>query len=129
MIPSLNPLNTYTMLGPTAFGTASGPYNGTDPDFVSYPVEGADYYAGRGHIQTIFINVTGFVGNIEVRGSLDTLAQSANYAELDKFISAGAGTTPSTGTFPITVEGNFVWVQSRITDFSAGVINSIVISY
>lgn len=126
---SLNPLNTYTMLGNTTYGVANGPYNGTATDFLSYPVEGASYYAGRGHIQTIFIDVTGFVGNIELKGSLDTLAQDAKYAHLDAFVSSGGNTTPSTGVFPITVEGNFVWLQSNITDYTAGNINSITISY
>lgn len=117
------------MLGNTTFGTANGPYNGTATDFISYPVEGAAYYAGRGHIQTVFIDVTGFVGNIEVKGSLDTLAQDAKYARLDDFVHAGANTTPATGVFPIIFEGNFVWIQSAITDYTAGNINSITIAY
>lgn len=126
---SLNPLNTYTMLGNTTHGVANGPYNGTSTDFISYPVEGASYYAGRGHIQVVFIDVTAFVGNIEIRGSLDTLAQDAKYAQLDTFIASGANTTPQTGVFPITVEGNFVWLESAIIDYATGNINSITISY
>jgi len=126
---SLNPLNTYTMLGNTTYGTANGPYNGTATAFTSYPVEAAAYYGGRGYIQTVFIDVTGFVGNIDIRGSLDSLAQEAKYALLDTYVSSGANTTPTTGVFPVIVEGNFVWIDSKITNFTAGTINSITIAY
>lgn len=114
------------MLGATTYGVANGNYNGTSTDFVGNVVQAANYYGGRGSMQTITINVTNFVGTIDLKGSLNDPLNEALWFKTDNF---GNAMTATTGVFPITVIGNFVWMVPEIKDFTAGTINSITISY
>jgi hypothetical protein len=36
---------------------------------------------------------------------------------------------PTTEYHPVSITGNFVWIRAEITDFDAGTINQITITY
>jgi hypothetical protein len=115
-------ITTLTLLTNVVYGTPSGPYDGSSQDWVSAAVKAADYYQGRGGIQTIGFAVTGFVGEIVIEATLDTDADSAAWFDVLNFDDATAQRSES-------VIGNFTWIRARVVDFAAGTINSITINY
>ena len=120
-------INTNTILGPTVYGTPSGNYDGSSQDWYSDPVQAADFFRGRGGLQTVLFSVAGFEGQITVEATLDTLPDTA--AWFDTYAFGDGSTTPLTDYHPANITGNFVWMRLRVTGFSGGTINSVTISY
>jgi hypothetical protein len=108
------------------YGSASGNYDGSSQDWVSDAVPAANYYGGQGAVQTITYRLQDFVGHIIIRATLNDLQESAPWFDIATY---GNGTTPDTGTIPVTVMGNFTWIRAEITDFSAGTIQAITVAY
>jgi hypothetical protein len=121
-------ITTETLLDTTTYGVPSGNYDGSSLDFLSDIVTGGDYYQGRsvGGLQTITIRVNGFVGNIKIEATLNDDPTEAFWFPVHSF---GDGSSIETGTFPINIIGNFVWVRAEIIDFTAGTIESIFITF
>ena len=118
-------LTTETLLGTTVYGTASGNYDGSSQDFFSDVVRAADYYQGQGNIQTVTIQVEGFVGRIRLQASLNDDPAAAAWFEVYDFERL----FPTTDLHPVSLIGNYVWMRAEITDFSQGTIQTISISY
>jgi hypothetical protein len=116
---------TKTILDTTTYGTASGNYDGSSSDFNSNAVIAVNYYAGQGSIQTVTIQITNFVGKITLQASLNDTVESAKWFDVYEYEHL----TPRTDLHPVSLTGNFVWMRAKITDFEAGTINSITISY
>ena len=113
-------MNSYT----TQTLVANVVYSGTDA-FVSNVVPAANYYGGQGAIQTLLFDLTNFQGNIVVQATLNDLQESAPWFEITNVIVANAVTQVTSNT----VIGNFTWIRAEITDFVAGNINLISVSY
>lgn len=118
--------STLTVVGNTVYGTPSGNYDGSSLDFFSDAVPAANYYGGQGSTQTITYRLQGFVGRITMEATLNDLKDSAPWFEIDQF---GDAEVADTGIFSATVVGNFSWIRARITDFTAGTIESITVAY
>jgi hypothetical protein len=118
--------STLTLVGNTVYGTPSGNYDGSSQDFFSDAVSAANYYGGQGSLQTITYRLSGFVGIITMEATLNDEQDSAPWFELATF---GDGTTPDSGIFSDSVVGNFTWIRARITEFTAGTIESITVAY
>ena len=119
-------ITTETILGTTVHGTPAGNYDGSSQDWFSDAVKAADYYRGRGGLQTIKFDLNGFQGRMTLQATLHSDAPNANWFttyELD------ATVVPVTDIIPQTVLGNFTWMRVEITGFEAGTINSITITY
>lgn len=118
-------MTTQTILDTTVYGTPSGNYDGSSQDWSSDPVTAANYYRGRGGIQTITFSVTAFVGTMYLEACLDE-----NPAEANWFVTYTYGSnSPLTDQHPETVTGNFTWMRVRVDNFDAGTINSVTITY
>lgn len=118
--------STLTLVGDTVHGTPSGNYDGSSLDFYSDAVPAANYYGGQGSTQTITYRLSGFVGTITMEATLNDLQESAPWFTIATF---GDGLAPDTGIFSDTIVGNFTWIRARITDFTAGTIESITVAY
>lgn len=118
-------VTTKSILPTTVYGQAVGNYDGSSLDWSSDPVQAAEYYRGRGGIQTIVFDTTDFAGTMYLEACLDTLADSA--AWFTTFVYGNG--TPLTDRHPETVLGNFVWMRVRVEGFTGGTINSVTISY
>ena len=46
-------VNTNTILSSTVYGTPSGNYDGSSQDWYSDAVQAADFFRGRGGLQTV----------------------------------------------------------------------------
>jgi hypothetical protein len=108
------------------YGTASGNYDGSSQSFYSNVVPAANYYAGNGSIQTLGYRLTGFVGIITVQATLNDLPDQAVWFNISL---RGDGSTEDFGMTSETVTGNFTWIRAYVTDFDAGIINSVNVSY
>jgi hypothetical protein len=119
-------VTTETIIGRTVDGTASGNYDGSSQDFTSDPVKAANYYRGRGSLQTVTFDVAGFQGTMHLEGTLDHAPENAVWFKTFDYNPGGA---PITDRYPETVIGNFTWMRVRVTGFAAGTINFVKIDY
>jgi hypothetical protein len=118
-------LTNETILSSTTYGTPSGNYDGSSQDFLSEVKRAANYYQGQGSIQTVTIQVQGFVGRIRLQASLNDDPVAALWFEVYDYDRV----SPTTDYHPVSLVGNYVWMRAEITDFSAGTIQTISISY
>ena len=117
---------TKTILANVEHGVPSGRYDGSSLDWYSDVVQAADYYRGRGGLQTLTFRVNNFVGRIYVEATLDTVSETAHWFRTYEY---GDDITPRTDTHPETIQGNFVWIRLHIVGFDSGTIESVTISY
>ena len=115
------------MLGTIEYGEPSGNYDGSSQDWSSDAVTAANYYRGRGGVQTITFSVAGFEGTMSLEACLDEDPAEANW--FDTYIYGDGSTMPLTDYHPATVTGNFTWMRVRVEGFSGGTINSVTITY
>lgn len=119
-------LTTETFLPSTTFGTPSGNYDGTTPDFIGNAIPAANYYGGQGSVQTAIITTTGFTGVITFQATLGSLYQQAAWFDIATYGNASA---PTTDTATVNLVGNFVWIRAAVTEFTAGTINSATVIF
>ena len=118
-------ITSQTMVTTTSQGTPNGNYNGSSTEFASTKVEGAGYYNRNSGLHTFTYTLSGFTGTIQLQGSLEETPSESDWFELD--------TTPtyvlnsSTDTF--NVDGLFVWLRVKVTSFTAGTINKVLVRY
>lgn len=119
-------ITTATILGATVHGTASGNYDGSSLDWASDAAQAANYYQGRGSVQTITFDLTGFEGELVLEATLDATAETATWFETYRITAVG---TPLTEHRVATVTGNFTWMRVHVLGFEAGTINFVNITY
>ena len=120
-------LTNEPLLPLTVYGTPSGNYNGSSPDFIGNAVIASSYYGHRGTgLQTVVLQVTNFVGVINLRATLNDWTEQAMWFDVDTY---GNVATPTTATTAINLPGNFVWIRAEVTEFTAGTINSATVIF
>jgi hypothetical protein len=117
---------TQLMLANIEYGQASGNYDGSSQLFYSNAVPAANYYAGNGNIQTLFYNLSNFIGTITIQATLNDLPEQAKWIDISQ---RGDGVTPDTGLTSSTVTGNFSWIRAQVEQFDAGTITAVSIVY
>jgi hypothetical protein len=120
-------MTTRTILGTTVYGQPSGNYDGSSQDWFSDPVTAANYYRGRGGVQTIIFSVVGFEGTMYLDACLNEDPAEADW--FNTYIYGDGSTLPITDYHPATVTGNFTWMRIRVEGFSGGTINDVTITY
>jgi hypothetical protein len=113
---------TQTMLSNVVFGQASGNYDGSSQLFYSNAVPAANYYGGNGSIQTLFYNLSNFVGVITIQATLNDLPEQAQWIDISE---RGDGVNPDSGLTSATVTGNFSWLRARVDGFDGGTITGV----
>ena len=117
---------TQALLTAVTHGTPSGNYDGSSQDWFSDAVKAADYYRGRGGVQTIGFRVTGFQGTITIEATLDMDPDSAAWFST---LTYGDASTVITQTLSESVVGNFTWLRARVEHFESGTINTVTVTY
>jgi hypothetical protein len=117
---------TQALLTAVTHGTPSGNYDGSSQDWFSNAVKAADYYRGRGGVQTIGFSVTGFQGTITIEATLDMDPDSAAWFNT---LTYGNASTVITQTLSESVVGNFTWLRARVEHFESGTINTVTATY
>lgn len=116
-----------TVLPLTEYGIPSGNYDGTNPSFSGNPVTAAAYYRAQG-LQTVRYDLTEFDGNIVIEATLDSAPslENINWFPVYEILTAG---TPITASSSADVVGNFTWIRARVSEFTAGAIDTITLVY
>lgn len=120
-------MTTQVLLGSTTYGVPSGNYDGSSEDWAGDAATAANYYRGRGGLQTMTITVTNFEGILDLEATLDSDPNTATWFSTYEF---GDGSTmPVTDHRIVTITGNFTWMRVRVSLFSAGTINTVTMTY
>lgn len=120
-------LTNEPLLPLTVYGTPSGNYNGSSPDFIGNAVIASSYYGHRGTgLQTVVLQVTDFVGVINLQATLNDWTEQAMWFDVDTY---GNGANTTTATTAINLPGNFVWIRAKVTEFTSGTINSATVIF
>jgi len=118
---------TLQLLPTTTYGTPSGNYDGMSSFFAGDPQQAADYYGGFGQLQTIAFFLNGFQGVITIQATLDTSpTEDSEWFTADVFDSSSSATT---NNFPVNITGNFTWIRAFVSNFQAGTITKLMVSY
>jgi hypothetical protein len=120
-------LTTETLLARTVYGVPSGNYDGSSQDFYGDPRPAANYFRGRGPLQTVTYDFSGFVGEIVVEATLDADPAEAVWVPVDE-IGADSSTQFS-GRYSTNLIGNYTWLRVHVLDFSDNIIDSITVTY
>ena len=120
-------ITTQTVLSAVVYGEPSGNYDGSSQDWLSDAVPAANYYQGRGGLQTVTFRVTGFEGIIYVEATLDTVPETAAWFTTYSF--GDGSSTPLTDYHPASITGNFTWLRCRVEAFSGGTIDFVTVAY
>lgn len=120
-------MTTEVLISNTVYGTPSGNYDGSSQDWISVPGKAANYYRGRGSVQTINTEFTAFVGICTIEVTLDSNPEDATWFGVD--LAFGNGATPLTQSRSDAVLGNFTWIRARIDNFTAGSIVGVSAVY
>jgi hypothetical protein len=118
---------TLQLLPTTSHGTPSGNYDGSSLDFDGVQQQAANYYGGFGSLQTIAFFLSGFQGRVRIQASLDS--SPTTDAQWFQISDVDSTTTSTTANFSRNINGNFVWIRARVTNFEAGNIEKIMMSY
>jgi hypothetical protein len=119
-------MTTQALLTAVTHGTPSGNYDGSSQDWFSDAVKAADYYRGRGGVQTMGFSVTGFQGTITIEATLDMDPDSAAWFNT---LVYGDASTVTTQNISESVVGNFTWLRARVEHFESGTINTLTVTY
>jgi hypothetical protein len=118
---------TLQLLPTTTFGTPSGNYDGSSLDFNGVEQQAANYYGGFGGLQTIAFFLNAFQGRIIIQATLESVpAVDEDWFRVNDFDSTQS---PTTNNFSTNITGNFTWIRARVTDFEAGSIEKVMMSY
>lgn len=109
----------------TQRGTPSGNYDGTVVPFAGVAQKAQAYYNGKS-AATVALFLNGFVGVVEIQGTLESDPQTTNWVTL---ATVGDNVTPLTSNTAQDVVGNLVWVRAEVKRFTSGAINKATVSY
>lgn len=118
-----------TLLPTTTFGTETGNYNGSDAAFNSDKVKGDGYYGFGDGVHTVQLRVTNFIGTVQIQASLVTDPADSDFADITTAVLTGDGSTAITNGYFYNFTGNYVWIRAKVTEFTAGTINSVVMMH
>ena len=117
---------TLQLLPTTTHGTPSGTYDGSSLSFAGPRQKAADYYGGYGDLQTVAFFLAEFVGSITIEATLDELpAADSNWFAVADYSAA----TPTTENFSRNIVGNYTWIRATVSNFTAGTISKLALSY
>lgn len=122
-------INTVTLIPTTIHGVPSGNYDGSSQDFIGDPQKAANYYFGRGGLQTVWFRVRDFVGAITIQATLDADPVAARWFNCTTYGDDSTGGSAISDIYPVNIQGNFVWIRASVTNFQAGTIDSVTADY
>jgi hypothetical protein len=114
--------------------------------YNSERIKGEGYFGSNDGLHTAYWNVTGFIGTIEIQGTLASEPNEADWFTIKLIdpriryivdttggvsifgVSSSRYTITTTATKVYNFNGNFVWIRGRISEFTQGVMTGISIN-
>ena len=123
-------ITTVTLLPSTTYGTPSGNYDGSSEDFIGDPQKAANYYRGRGSIQTIRWVFRGVQAEVVIQATLDNDPADSRWFSVAAYgDGSSADSSTITDTYIQAVMGNFTWLRAVVTNFKDGTIEVVQATY
>ena len=123
-------MTTKTILATTVYGVPSGNYDGSSQDWSSDPVTAANYYRGRGGVQTIQWRFIGVQGDVTIQATLDADPATVQWFDVTSYGDGStADSTTITDVHYDSVLGNFTWLRAVVTNFTDGTIELVSATY
>ena len=106
--------------------------------------KGDGYYGRSDGLHTVQVNLSGFLGNIEVQGTLEINPTDADYFPIllgngQKVDTSGKVsintvtkleyTANETSSKSYNFTGNYVWIRAKISNWTDGTVNSIQLNH
>jgi hypothetical protein len=108
----------------------SGNYDGSSEDFIGDPQKAANYYLGRGGIQTLRWVFRGVQGEVSIQATLDNDPVDSRWFDIAAYgDGSSADSSTITDTYIQAVVGNFTWLRAVVTNFKDGVIETVQATY
>lgn len=144
-MPALSQNLTFTVNSSTSVlldypntGTTALLYN-------SNRIKGDGYFGGSDGFHTVQLQVTNFIGKVQVQGTLSTSPAEADWFTVklgvnsftvdttglvsESSISSVDYTQASTDIKSYNFSGNYVWLRAKVSNWTQGAVNSISINY
>ena len=121
---------TVILLPSTIHGVPSDNYDGSSQDFVGTPAKAANYYRGRGGVQTIQWRFIGVQGDVTIQATLDADPATVQWFDVTSYGDGStADSTTITDVHYDSVLGNFTWLRAVVTNFTDGTIELVSATY
>lgn len=120
-------LHSKSIVSNIIYGVPSDHYDGTS-SFYSASTCASGYYGGFSEYQTVTLDVSNFIGAIDIQASLNSDPSTASYFSVQS-VPIISSNVAITDTFTTTVVGNFVLLRIAVSNFSSGIINSVSVTY
>jgi len=139
------PSNSVTILS-----NQSHPQDSSTQTLSSDKYKGDGYYSRSDGLHTVQFNLDDFTGTIVIEGTLAIDPQSSDWFSVELFTNTSvAGTVDTTGAVStgnvVTLSslsyvsetsnnnynftGNYIWVRAKITNWTDGTVNSILLNH
>ena len=104
--------------------TYLNPGNGAPYTVIGNSQPAAAYYLGNQDLQTVNINLTNCTGNVVIEATLASLPGATDWFRVYELETSVSNVSSYTN-----IEGNFVYMRTKIEDFQNGAVNFIKLSY
>ena len=116
----------------------------TTQTVTSEKYKGDGYYGRSDGLHTVQVNLTGFLGDVQLQGTLAVNPTEADWFNVrlgsgqtidttGKFVSASTSkleyTTTETSSKTYNFTGNYVWIRTMISNWTDGTVNSIQLNH
>ena len=93
--------------------------------------KGDGYYSRSDGFHTVQYSVTGFIGTIDTQASLADNPVEADWFNItaSQMLSANDSSTYNTGSFIYNFTGNYVWVRIKVSNWTDGTVNSVLLNH
>lgn len=129
----------------TILSSQTHPGDSTVKTVTGVKFKGDGFYGRSDGFHTVQINISGFIGRIEIQGTLvvdpsendwfsvdlgaGTMTMDTTGALTEHHISFVEYTSSTTNNKSYNFIGNYVWVRAKVTDWTDGSINSIKLNH
>ena len=93
--------------------------------------KGDGYYGRTDGFHTVQYNLTGFIGTVSTQATLVVEPTDSDWFTVTSTLhtSANDSSANSNGSFIYNFTGNYVWVRSKVYDWTDGTVNSIILNH
>jgi hypothetical protein len=91
--------------------------------------KGDGYYGRSDGFHTVQVNITGFIGTVQVQGTLAVDPTADDWFTIYTQSYPVSNDEGTTGSFVTNFTGNYVWIRAYISIWTDGTVNSIKLNH
>jgi hypothetical protein len=115
----------------TILSAQTHPGDSTTETVTGEKYKGDGYYGRSDGFHTVQVSVTGFIGRIEMQGTLAVDPAEADWFTVStaSLVSIDSSNQFNTGSFIYNFTGNYVWIRARVSNWTDGTVNDIKLNH